>query len=87
MREPHIGRRWLHTRDSIQNPQGRGVTGRAGGNSHCQAISTAEGQDALLEADTATPTVNAKMVRPIIRLRPIPAPFLCLCSRAPSSLY
>ena len=38
-------------------------------------------------AATATPPVNAEMVRPIIRLSPIPAPFLCLFSRAPSSLY
>ena len=39
MRDPRIGRRQLYTMNSIQNPQGRGAMGRAGGNSHCQAIS------------------------------------------------
>ena len=47
LRDPRIDRRRLYIMDSIQKPQGRAVTVRAGGDSHCQAIFTAQGRDAL----------------------------------------
>ena len=46
-----------------------------------------EGEGGTMGAATATPAVNAELARPIIGLRPIPTPFLCLCSRGPSRLY